>query len=192
VGCAKALLDTVSLFLLPFCYGDIAQQGERCVRIAKVGGSNPPISTSPCSSGGESSGFLNRVSGVRVAPGVPYIEDKLMKTIAIFGGSKLGQRPWRPGAKVWSIAIFGGSELDFRQAELEKDVTQVVAFSLFGGNKIVVPPDIPVTLSGFSILGGREMKRSLAKEPAPPSAKALHINAIAILGGVEIKDKAEE
>ncbi len=26
-------------------YGDIAQLGERCVRIAEVGGSNPPIST---------------------------------------------------------------------------------------------------------------------------------------------------
>jgi hypothetical protein len=28
--------------------------------------------TSPSSSGGQSSGFLNRVSGVRVAPGVPF------------------------------------------------------------------------------------------------------------------------
>jgi hypothetical protein len=27
--------------------GDIAQLGERCVRIAEVGGSNPPISTMP-------------------------------------------------------------------------------------------------------------------------------------------------
>ena len=115
-----------------------------------------------------------------------------MKTIAIFGGSKLGQRRWRPGAKVWSIAIFGGSQLDFRQPELEKDVTQVVAFSLFGGNKIIVPQDMPVTLSGFSILGGREMKRSPAKELAVPAAKALHINAIAIFGGVKITDKAEE
>ncbi len=26
-------------------YGDIAQLGERCVRNAEVGGSNPPIST---------------------------------------------------------------------------------------------------------------------------------------------------
>ncbi|GAI56068.1 unnamed protein product [marine sediment metagenome] len=25
-------------------FGDIAQLGERCVRIAEVGGSNPPIS----------------------------------------------------------------------------------------------------------------------------------------------------
>jgi predicted membrane protein len=115
-----------------------------------------------------------------------------MKTIAIFGASKLGRSPWRPGAKVWSIAIFGASELDFRQAELEKDVTQVVAFSFFGANKIIVPPDMPVALSGFSILGGREMKRSPAKESASPSAKALDINAIAILGAVEITDKAEE
>ena len=28
-------------------FGDIAQLGERCVRIAEVGGSNPPISTMP-------------------------------------------------------------------------------------------------------------------------------------------------
>ena len=115
-----------------------------------------------------------------------------MKSIAILGGSKLGRRPWRPGKKVWSIAIFGGSELDFRQAELEVDVTRVVAFSLFGGTTIIVPQDMPVTLSGFSILGGREMKRSQAKEPPPVSAKGLHINGIAILGGVEITDKAEE
>ena len=38
------------------CYnadvGDIAQLGERRVRIAEVGGSSPPISTCPCSSVG--------------------------------------------------------------------------------------------------------------------------------------------
>lgn len=111
-----------------------------------------------------------------------------MESIAILGGSKLGQRPWRPGKKVWSIAIFGGSELDFRQAELEESVTQVVALSLCGGTKIIVPRDIPVTLSGVSMLGGREMKHSQAKEPSPASAKALHINAISIIGGLTVSE----
>jgi predicted membrane protein len=115
-----------------------------------------------------------------------------MKSIAIFGGSKLGQRPWRPGKKVWSIAIFGGSELDFCQAELEEDITEVVAFSLFGGSKIIVPQDMPVTLSGFSIFGGSEMKRSQAKEPPPTSAKALHINAISFFGSVSVSEASEE
>ena len=80
-----------------------------------------------------------------------------MKSIAIFGGSKLGQRPWRPGKKVLAIAIFGGSEIDFRQAELEDGVTHVVAFSFLGGNKFIVPDDLPTTLSGFSILGGGDI-----------------------------------
>ncbi len=111
-----------------------------------------------------------------------------MKSVAILGGSKLGQSPWRPGRKVWSIAVFGGSEVDFRQAELEEDVTQVVAVSIFGGNKVIVPQDIPVTLSGLSIFGGREVKRSQAKEAPPASAKALHINAISIFGGCTVTE----
>ena len=111
-----------------------------------------------------------------------------MKNVAIFGGSKLGQGPWRPGKRVWSIAIFGGHEIDFRQADLQADVTKVTAFSLFGGNKIFVPPLMPVTLSGFSLLGGREVKRPNANEAPPASAKALHVTAISILGGFTLTE----
>ena len=111
-----------------------------------------------------------------------------MKSIAIFGGTKVGQAPWRPGKKMWSIAIFGGSELDFRQAELEEGVTRLTAFSLFGGSKVIVPQDMPVTMSGFSIFGGRSDKRSHAKEMSAASAKALHISAISILGGFAVEE----
>jgi len=114
-----------------------------------------------------------------------------VESVAIFGGSKLGQRVWRPGSKVWSIAFFGSSELDFRQAELEEDVTQVVAVSVFGGSKVIIPQDMPVTLSGLSILGGREMKRSQPSQPkemSPVSAKALNISAISIFGGFTVSE----
>jgi len=111
-----------------------------------------------------------------------------MKNIAIFGGSRQGQGPWRPGKKVWSIVLFGGAELDFRQAELEDNVTRVVAVSLFGGTKIIVTKDLPVTLGGFSILGGKGMKRSQAKELPPASAKGLQINAISIFGGCAVSE----
>jgi hypothetical protein len=111
-----------------------------------------------------------------------------MKNIAIFSASKLGKGPWRPGKKVWSIAIFGGSELDFRQAELEQGVTYVVAFLLFGGSKAIVPQGMPVTLGGFSLFGGRDDKRSQAKELSPTSAKGLHINVISIFGGFTLSE----
>lgn len=111
-----------------------------------------------------------------------------MINVAIFGGSKLGQGPWRPGRKIWSIAIFGGSDIDFRQADLEEGVTKLVAFSLFGGHKVFVPPDMPVTLSGISIFGGKDVKRPQAKDAPPASAKALHINATSILGGFTLTE----
>ena len=114
-----------------------------------------------------------------------------MKSVAIFSGSKIGQRPWHPGKKVLSIAIFGGSEIDFRQAQLEEDVTQVVVFSLFGANKIIVPQGMPVTLSGFSMFGARADERSQTKEPLA-SAKALHVNAISILGACAVTDQSKD
>lgn len=112
-----------------------------------------------------------------------------MNSIAIFAGSKVGERPWRPGKKVRSIAIFGACELDFRQAALEEDVTQVVAFSMFGANKVIVPQDMPVTVSGFSMFGAREEKRSQAKKAPPASAKALHVNAVSIFGACAVTEQ---
>jgi len=111
-----------------------------------------------------------------------------MKSIAVFSGSKIGESPWRPGKKVWSIAIFGGSEIDFRQAELEEGVTQVTAFSLFGANKIIVPKDIVVNLSGFSMFGARKLKRPQAKEAPPSSAKTIHVSATSIFGACKVTD----
>ena len=115
-----------------------------------------------------------------------------MKSVAIFTSSKVGQRPWQPGKKVWSIAIFGGSEIDFRQAELEEDVTQVVAFSMFGANKVVVPQGMPVTLGGISMFGARADKRSQVKEAPPATGKALHVNAISIFGVCAVTEQSKD
>lgn len=67
-----------------------------------------------------------------------------------------------------------------------------MAFSLFGANNIVVPPDMPVTLSGFSMFGARADKRSEAKKAPPASAKALHVNAISILGACAVTEESTD
>ena len=115
-----------------------------------------------------------------------------MKNVAVFSGSKVEAGVLEPGKKVWSIAIFGGSEVDFRQAELEEGVTEVAAFSLFGGNKILVPKDIQVTLSGFSLFGAKELKRSQTKETPTTSNKTIHVSATSIFGACEVTDEPKE
>ena len=111
-----------------------------------------------------------------------------MFNISVLGGSDLGKRPWKPGKKLWAVSLLGGTSIDFQQAQLEEEVTKVVCISLLGGIEIVVPQGLPVTLSGFSFLGGREMKLSKSEMA---SGKSLNVVAFAILGGMSIKPPKE-
>ena len=110
-----------------------------------------------------------------------------MFNLSIFGGSNLGKRPWRPGRKLWSITLLGGTEIDFQQAQMEDGVTEMVCITLLGGADIIVPPEMPVTLSGFSLLGGREMKLTEGGGGGLSSDKSLEVRAFAVLGGISIK-----
>ena len=114
-------------------------------------------------------------------------EDK-MTDLALVGSSKSGKGPWRPARKVRSVAIFGSTETDFRQAQLPEGVTEVVMFSLFGANDLIVTSDMPVTVTGLSLLGSRTMRRSPAKQMPPPTAKSLRVSGISIMGRLSIKD----
>jgi hypothetical protein len=112
-----------------------------------------------------------------------------MRNIGIFGVSAFGQGPWRPGKKVWAIAFAGASEIDFRQAQLDEGVTSVTSIVIIGTSKIVVPPEMPVTLTGLSILGIRSTKRQLAKEMPPTTAKGLKVHCFTFGGTFRITDK---
>jgi hypothetical protein len=113
-----------------------------------------------------------------------------MRNIGIFGVSAFGQGPWRPGKKVWAIAIVGASEVDFRQAQLDEGATSVTCITLLGTSKIVTPSEMPVTLTGLSVLGVRSTKRQLAKEVPPTTAKSLKVSCFTFGGTFRITDKA--
>jgi len=112
-----------------------------------------------------------------------------MRNVGIFGASSFGQGPWRPGNKVWAIALVGASEIDFRQAQLDEGVTKVTSIVIIGRSKIVAPSDMSVTVTGLSILGTKTMKRQLAKEIPPATAKSLKVNCFTLLGCSRITDK---
>lgn len=112
-----------------------------------------------------------------------------MKNIGIFGISAFGQGPWRPGKKVWTIALVGASEVDFRQAQLDEGITNVTSIVMFGTSKIVTPTDMPVTLTGLSILGVRHTKRQMAKEIPPTTSKGLKVSCFTFCGTFKITDK---
>lgn len=109
-----------------------------------------------------------------------------MLVVGILGGNKVGKTAWRPEAKLTTIALFGGVELDFRQATIPAGGVQVRCWSLFGGTKLTAPRNMPVTLGGFSILGGKEDKRG--SPDGVLQRDGLRITGVTLFGGLEVAD----
>lgn len=109
-------------------------------------------------------------------------------SVVMFGGTKIRDRSEHfTHADV--SAIFGGATLDLREAHIDREAT-VDALALFGGVDVLVPKGWRVALGATPILGGCEDKTGGDGE-LPADAPVLKVNATAILGGVDVKHKAD-
>jgi predicted membrane protein len=79
----------------------------------------------------------------------------------------------------------GGVELDLRHATLAPDGAEVDATAIMGGVDLIIPRDWRVTVRGTPILGG--VSNLAEGSSLPDDAPRLRVDALAILGGVEIK-----
>ena len=102
--------------------------------------------------------------------------------VAIFGG--FGERPLAPGwQKETAVAIFGGGSFDLTNAPPGPNA-RLTLVAFLGGVDVKVPPGSRITMSGLSLLGGREVKVT------PGDGPEIHVNAYAVLGGVEVKESS--
>ena len=107
-------------------------------------------------------------------------------TVVMFGGTRIKDRS-EHFAHADVSAIFGGATLDLREAHIDQEAS-VDALALFGGVDVLVPKGWRVALGGTPILGGCEDKTEGDGE-LPADAPLLKVNATAILGGVDVKNK---
>jgi predicted membrane protein len=112
---------------------------------------------------------------------------EVVRATGVFGGPKVASssQSFR-GASL--TAIFGGVTLDLRAARPAPDGAAVNATAVFGGIEVLVPEGWQVEVSGTPILGGIEDKTDHS-HPAPPDAPRLEVDALSVLGGVEVKHK---
>ena len=113
------------------------------------------------------------------------MEDRadVIDVTAIFGGVKKNMltKNFRGGDVV---AFMGGTEINLSQADFEGKVI-IDNVNIFGGTKLIVPPDWDVQSQVVAIFGGVDDKR-------PPSThvnrdKVLFLDGTCIFGGVEIR-----
>ncbi len=107
-----------------------------------------------------------------------------ISTTAIFGGSELASadQALRGGAVT---AVFGGVTLDLREARPAPEGATVNATAVFGGVDILVPRGWRITVRSLPVFGGLDDTTDRSVPPAP-DAPALHVDAVAVLGGVTI------
>lgn len=100
--------------------------------------------------------------------------------LGLFGGfARKGEWIVPPAFTAWST--FGGGLLDLSEARFTSQDTRVLAVSLWGGTKIVLPDDVDVEVKGIGIFGlfGRRGAR-----PARPGAPRIVIRGLALWGAV--------
>ena len=120
----------------------------------------------------------------RAIPSGASREDVIRAT-AVFGGPKLVSTAQHfQGA--WLTAIFGGVTLDLRGARPVPEGASVNATVAFGGVDILVPKGWRISVRSTPIFGGLEDKTDHSEPPAP-DAPTLHVDALTVFGGVEIK-----
>ena len=121
-----------------------------------------------------------------VARATPQARGARWSVAVLSGQHRRG--PWTVGPEHRVIAFWGGAILDLREASLTADVTHIRIRAIMGGVQVIVPPELPVEVTGFGIMGGVDNKAGDA--PGPPRVV---IHAFALMGGVQViaRDRGE-
>jgi predicted membrane protein len=119
----------------------------------------------------------------------PYTEEgvsdhnDVIDVTAIFAGikKKILSKNFKGGD---IVAIMGGAEINLTQADFNGRIS-IDNFTMFGGTKLIVPPDWDVQSEVVAIFGGVDDKRPPATHHDP--TKVVFLEGTCIFGGIEIK-----
>jgi predicted membrane protein len=119
----------------------------------------------------------------RAQPATPAsADDDVVNIFAFMGGNEVTNhsQSFRGGDLV---AVMGGCGLDLRQSAIAEHEAKLQAFALMGGIEIKVPEGWHVVCRGVPVMAGIE---DATKTPSEATQKRLVIDAVAIMGGIEV------
>ena len=110
-------------------------------------------------------------------------QTEVLDVAAVFGGVKKNviSKNFKGGE---IVAVMGGAEINLSQADFKGRIV-IECVNVFGGTKLIIPPDWEVHSEMASIFGGVEDKRIPAPNPAPD--KIIFLEGTCLFGGLEIK-----
>lgn len=106
-----------------------------------------------------------------------------LDNVSIFNGSKkrIVAKDFQGGE---TVTIFGGTEINLLEADFEGRIT-IDCVAIFGGLKLIVPPNWEIQNNITGVLGGVEDKRTSAVEVVPDNKRLILTGAV-VFGGMDI------
>ena len=126
-------------------------------------------------------------AGLKAAP--PVGSTRTVSSVVTFFGHRRQTGRWRLPSALRVRALFGDLYLDLREVTVHDDVVDISAATLFGNLTLDVPEGVEVELTGFDVLGDRELR--LAPVPRRPGTPFIRVRAHGLLGDVYVRTPAE-
>jgi Domain of unknown function (DUF1707) len=93
---------------------------------------------------------------------------------------------WNVPPKLTTFTLWGGGVVDLRYADFTSPEVNIHAYSIMGGQTILLPPEVNVQVGGTGVMGGFDHNISGAGAAGAPLVK---ITGFALWGNVGIKRK---
>ncbi|KAA0107977.1 DUF1707 domain-containing protein [Mycolicibacterium sp. P1-5] len=103
--------------------------------------------------------------------------------LAILSGFERRGR-WNVPGRITTFTLFGGGVVDLRYADFTSASVEIHAYSIMGGQTILLPPEINVEVHGVGVMGGFD---HAVDGPGTPGAPRVTIRGFSLWGGVGIK-----
>ncbi len=103
--------------------------------------------------------------------------------LAILSGFERRGR-WNIPGRMTTFTLFGGGVVDLRYADFTASEVEIHAYSIFGGQTILLPPEVNVEIEGHGVMGGFNHAVDGSGTPGAPKVR---IKGFSLLGAVGIK-----
>lgn len=105
--------------------------------------------------------------------------------LAIMSGFERRGR-WPVPGRLTTFALWGGGVVDLRYADFTSPDVQINAYSIMGGQTILVPPEVNVEVRGRGMMGAFD---HTVDGRGTPGAPTVTVRGFSLWGGVGIKRK---
>ncbi|MDR3663639.1 MAG: DUF1707 domain-containing protein [Mycobacterium sp.] len=146
-----------------------AYSAQTYAELSKLSSDLPYITTAPWDAGGE----------CRPAPSTLLL--------AIMSGFERRGR-WNVPQKLTAFSLFGGGVIDLRYADFTSPDVEIHSYSIFGGQTILLPPEVNVDVHGVGVMGAFDH----LGQQGTPGAPRVTIRGFSLWGSVGIKSKKRQ